>query len=216
MKNKMCFLIPILISFVQIKNVSAQGSLLKEWFGQKKTQREYLMNQIAALQVYIEYAKKGYRIYDKGLNLIGSFKDGEFNLHEDFFLSLKVINPEVARYGKVAATVQLQYNMLRHCQRTLKDVKTLDLPAAKKEYINQVLNRFLKDSDDLIEELLILTTTSKLELTDDQRLSRIDKLYYEMEDRYIAVQHFREDILLVEQSKSTERKNIETHKALGN
>ncbi len=215
MKSKTLVLIPFFVLLLQIPHVSAQGTLLKEWFGQKKTQREYLMNQIAALQVYIEYAKKGYKVYDKGLNLIGSFKNGEFNLHNDFFLSLKGINPEVAKYGKVVATIQLQYNLYRICASTIKEVRKLELPSSKKEYLFRVANRFIEDSDKIAEELLVLTTTSKLELTDDQRISRIDKLYTEMEESYIAAQQYREDIQLVEKAKSAERTNIEVRKALG-
>ncbi|ULT42931.1 conjugal transfer protein TraI [Niabella defluvii] len=54
-----------------------QAQTFAEWFQQKKTQKKYLLQQIAALQVYIGYAKKGYNIAKDGLNTIGGFTRGE-------------------------------------------------------------------------------------------------------------------------------------------
>ena len=54
-------------------------------FSQKETQIEYLLTQIAGLQIYIELAQKGYAIYKDGLDLITDIKDGEFSLHRDYF-----------------------------------------------------------------------------------------------------------------------------------
>lgn len=33
-----------------------------EWFNQKSTQKKYLLQQIAAFEAYLSYAKKGYDI----------------------------------------------------------------------------------------------------------------------------------------------------------
>jgi len=208
-------IITLLVSSLLLGRTSvAQTTLLKEWFGQKKTQREYLLNQIAALQVYIGYAKKGYEIYDKGLSMIGSFKNGEFNLHNDFFLSLKGINPEIARYAKVAATVQLQYKILQSSSRTLRALRASDFGSARSGYVNGVFGKVIEDSEGLLDELIALTTASKLELTDDERLKRIDKLHDDMLEQYRFVSQFSDEILFIERSKAAEQKTIELHKQL--
>ena len=67
--------------------VSAQT--VNEWVNQKSTQKKYLLQQIAALQVYINYAKKGYNIVSGGINTIRDIKKGDLNLHNTFFSSLK-------------------------------------------------------------------------------------------------------------------------------
>ena len=63
---------------------TVEAQTFSEWFRQKKTQKKYLLQQIAALQVYIGYAQKGYRIAKEGLTTIGGFTKGEFDLHSDF------------------------------------------------------------------------------------------------------------------------------------
>lgn len=198
------------------KGAYAQATLLKEWFGQKRTQREYLLNQIAALQVYIGYAKKGYQIYDKGLNMIGSFKNGEFDLHDDFFLLLKGINPEIARYAKVAATIQLQYKVLQTSSHTMRMIRASDPGSNRIGYVNDVFGKVIADSEGLLEDLLTLTTASGLELTDDERLERIDKLHHDMTERSRFASQFSEEVLFIERSRSAEQRHIEFNKHLNN
>ena len=48
------------------ENLFAQT--LAEWVSQKVTQKKYLLQQIAALQVYSGYLSKGYSIAKDGLN----------------------------------------------------------------------------------------------------------------------------------------------------
>ena len=69
---KKCFLCIVLLITTILCN--AQG--LSEWFNQKATQKKYLLQQIAALQVYIGYLQKGYSIAKTGLTTIGNIKNG--------------------------------------------------------------------------------------------------------------------------------------------
>ncbi len=55
----------------------------------KRTQRRYLMQQIIALQEYIEVAKKGYAIIDEGTDMISSIRDGDWKQFIDYFGSLE-------------------------------------------------------------------------------------------------------------------------------
>ena len=76
----------VVITYLLIGVVSvmrAQG--LQEWINQKATQKKYLLQQIAGLQIYIGYVEKGYSIAKKGLNTIGDLKDGHFSLDKVFF-----------------------------------------------------------------------------------------------------------------------------------
>jgi hypothetical protein len=63
---------------------TACAQTANEWFKQKKTQTKYLIEQIAALNVYLKTAKKGYDIAQRGLTLIGDIKDGSFQMDKTF------------------------------------------------------------------------------------------------------------------------------------
>src|ERR1700676_4411499 len=100
-----------------------------EWFQQKKTQVKYLVNQIAAYQVYTKYLEKGYDIAQNGLTTIHEIKKGEFNLHSGFFNSLKSVNPEIAKYSKVGEIVSYQLAIIKDFRkiRQLRGMSTREL-----------------------------------------------------------------------------------------
>ena len=56
-----------LIILFAVVSTSVKAQTFAEWFQQGATQKKYLLQQIAALQVYIGYVQKGYSIAKKGL-----------------------------------------------------------------------------------------------------------------------------------------------------
>jgi len=172
-----------LLSMLPCTGLYAQSTWFKEWFRQKKTQKEYLMLQIVALKAYAEIAWKGYKIADKGLTVIGNIKDGEFNLHRDFFGSLEAVSPSVRNYTKVADIIAMQAEIITGYR---KDVKVLQgsgmFSPEELRYITDVYGRLLEGCTEVVDELTMLTTNSSLKMTDDERLQRIEKLYEEMRD----------------------------------
>lgn len=199
--------------------VSAAGNLkaqtFAEWFQQKKTQKKYLVQQIAALQVYIGYAKKGYKIAKEGLNTIGGFTRGEFNLHTDYFNSLKSVNPEVRRYVKVAEIIALQVKIIQNYNRTYRQLNSSDAFSGDElAYIGRVYSRLLDDCDKTLDELITITTDGKLEMKDDERIERIDKLYLDMQDKFTFSQSFSNDAKSLAASRLKDKSDVQTSRVL--
>lgn len=178
-------------------------------------QRKELLLQIAALQVYIDYAKKGYLVVSKGLNFIGDAKKGEVNLHSDYFSSLLKINPKVRNYYKVAEIIAMQFKIIKIYKRTYSDLKAADLFHGNElDYIERSFERLLVNCSDTLEELLIITTYSKLELKDDQRIRRIDALHKMMLENYNFCLSFSNDAKLLSLSKAFEKRDAENTAAI--
>jgi hypothetical protein len=194
---------------------SVQAQTWSEWTKQKKTQRKYLMQQIAALKVYGGYVREGYRIARKGLNTIGSFKRGEFSLHTDFFNSLKTVNPKVRRSVKVGQTIELQLRMVQEYNRLVRQLRDGGiLSVGELDYLSRVFGRLMVDCSQTIDALVDVTTSGALEMTDDQRLSRIDALHSDMQQKYTFLQGFTNDIKLLALSRKHEEKDVKTGRAL--
>src|SRR3954466_3372099 len=100
---KTTFIISLLLAFAG----QSQGQTFSEWFRQKKTQKKYLIEQIAALQVYEDYLEKGYSIVNEGLSQIKDIKHGDYDLHSGYFSSIKNINPTIRNYEKSIYIVEL-------------------------------------------------------------------------------------------------------------
>lgn len=195
----------ITISLVMIALTTvghSQSTWWKEWFKQSSTQQEYLLKQIAALKVYVEYARKGYEIYDSGLKNINRITHGDLSLHEDFFESLKGINPEIARYGRVGDIIRLQLRTVRSYNNIKKQINgSAYFKAGEVSYISRVYGRVIGDCTQILDELTTITTSGKIEMSDDERLGRIDKLYNEMLDLFKFSQSFGTEIVQVDRAR---------------
>src|SRR3954471_3868317 len=101
----------LLLSLLVISAV-CHAQTWDEWFKQKKTQIRYLEEQIIALQVYKNDVEKGYRIVQGGLSAIHEIKNGDFNLHKDYFSSLKSVSTAILNNSETNTIVDLQLQIL--------------------------------------------------------------------------------------------------------
>ena len=194
---------------------TTQAQTFAEWFRQKKTQKQYLIGQIAALQVYIGYAQKGYSIAKDGLNTIGDFKRGEFNLHTGYFNSLKSVNPKIKQYAKVADIMAMQVTIIQSYGRTRRHVRESGaFNGEELDYIMRVLGRLLDDCSNTLDELISVTTDGNPEMKDDERLKRINILYKDMTDKYTFSQSFHSETMVLAASRIKENNDVRTSRAL--
>lgn len=194
---------------------SLRAQTFDEWFRQKETQKKYLIQQVAALQVYIELAQKGYAIAKEGLDVIGSFKEGELDLHTGYFNSLKNVNPKIKQYAKVADIMAMQERIVQTCNQTRRRVQQSDVfNGEEKGYIGRVLDRLLDGCSNVLDELLNVATDGKLKMMDNERLERIDMLYQEMMGQYTFSQSFSNETLLLAMSRIKENNETQTVHAL--
>lgn len=194
---------------------TTQAQTFAEWFRQKKTQKQYLIQQIAALQVYIGYAQKGYSIAKEGLNTIGELKRGEFNLHTGYFNSLKSVNPKIKQYAKVADIMAMQVAIIKDYSKTRRRMQESGAFNGKElDYIIRVSGRLLDDCENTLAELITVTTDGNLEMKDDERLERIDILYQDMKDKYTFSQSFNNETMVLAASRIKENNDVQTSRAL--
>ena len=179
--------IAILLSLT--KSMSAQT--FAEWFRQKSTQKKYLIQQIAALQVYIGYVSKGYSIAKKGLNTIQDIKHGDFDLHKNYFSSLASVNPRIKRYTRVADIISLEINIVRQTASVIhycKESKQLTL--SELTYLQNVFDQLLSDCSKSLDKLFAVITDGSLTMKDDERIEAIDKIYDDMVDKQVFCTSF--------------------------
>ncbi|MBW8334466.1 MAG: hypothetical protein K0M40_20795 [Prolixibacteraceae bacterium] len=194
---------------------TTQAQTYAEWFKQKKTQKKYLVQQIAALQVYIRYAQKGYSIAKEGLKTIGDFKRGELTLHTDYFNSLKSVNPKIKQYARVADIIAMQLTIVKEFKKLRQQVMGNGVFNEKElDYIIRVLDRLLDDCENTLDQLITVTTDDNLEMKDEERLKRIDILYQDMTDKYTFSQSFSNETILLAASRIKENNDVQTSRAL--
>jgi len=193
----------------------AQTPNWNEWFRQKKTQRKYLIQQIAALKVYLEYLKKGYQIVDKGLTTIGEIKNGTFNLDKDYFNSLKVVSPVIRNSPKVNDILVYQHLIKEKLEYFVTECKRNDqLTSDEKVYIQSVRQKVIEECNMDIDELTTVTTTGESEMQDEERIDRLNKVHLEMQELYAFVMDFIDTTNLLTVQRRKQQLQLENARQL--
>lgn len=167
-----------LLLFALVACPRSQAQTFGEWFSQDKTQKKYLIAQIAALQVYLDDLKKGISICQQGLKFIHDVKNGEFNLHSLFFSSLKHVSPEVLRYARVADVLANQGYILSHYKAILSAARSSgQFTANEIDLFTRCFSNLIDEVNTTLDELVAVTTDNQFQMTDDERLNRIELIY---------------------------------------
>jgi len=170
--------IGIVVIWILLRVTYSQAQTFDEWFHQNSTQKKYLLEQIAKLQVYLEYVKKGYGIVNKGLTIIGKIKSGDLNMHRLFFDDLKIVKSSVGTYSKTRETLSAISFIKRKVEKTKEFLSSaVSFTQSENKFVNQqldnMLNQLLGDAT-LLSEVL---SNNALQMNDNERLERIDKIF---------------------------------------
>jgi len=191
----------------------AYGQNWNELFSQKKTQRKYLIQQIAALQIYSGYLKKGYELVHSGLGQISDASGGEMRLHQTFIHSLSSVSPLVHADPRAAEVILMQHRIIQAFVTLTKHtlLKVEDL-----EYISQVRKKLDEENAADLQDLLLVMTPGKVKMKDDGRLQRLNRIHERMEDKLIFARHFSSQVLELARQRHLEQINTQHQKLLFN
>lgn len=203
-KNKVPHLL-VLVLLVAVFPLFSLAQTFGEFFNQKKTQKKYLLQQIAALEVYAGYLKKGYQIVDGGLTTIRDISNGEFKLHNVFISSLKQVSPVIRKDARIAEIIALQLSILK----AFGEIKSNALLSVDNlNYIALVADGIITACYADLEELLLVITSGKLEMQEDERLERLDKVYISMLDKSAFTQDFCNHTAQLIRQRASEQNEI--------
>lgn len=185
----------------------AHAQTFAEWFSQKKTQKKYLLQQIAALQVYGGYLKTGYSIAKGGLGSISSYVGNEFSLHKNHYGHLKTPNALIKNAAQVSDIIRWQHDIL---SQTAAIQKQVGLTANEKDYTCKVSHAILNDCDARINDLKTILSDNETEMSDEERLRQISRLHQAMQDNYRFIADFKMQLQLYARSKQQASRDINT------
>jgi hypothetical protein len=193
-----------IIGIVFLSYSLANAQTWDEWFRQKKTQKKYLVQQVAALKLYLKYLKKGYNIVETGLTMVGDIKEGNYNADKDYFTSLVKIKGIVANAPEVSSILLLQSKIALQMQGLKKRSMSSDwLTPDEKRYILEVQDNMYKESNAGIDELKDITSENILQMKDDERMERIKELHEDFKEKYAFVTAFANstDLLIMQRQR---------------
>ena len=164
--------------------MQAQAQFLGGFFSQQSHKEQLMTAQIAALQLYLSELKSGYHIAETGLNNAHEMKNGTFSLHAAYFNSLEQVNPAIQNNPKAKAIATMGQQIVTCFDQEIAfQQKQQVLTPPEQNYLKQVYHSLLQRCRADLSELSDVLTPGKLQLTDQQRLEQLDRIYAAMQDK---------------------------------
>jgi hypothetical protein len=116
------------------------------------------------------------------------------------------VNPSIAKDARIAAIIAMQVSIVQQYKKCYGRVQQSNLFNSNEvSYIYTVFTNLLDDCTNNLTELISVTTAGQLQLTDDERLRRIDALHRDMQDKYSFAQSFSNEtgIMMVDRMKDS-------------
>jgi hypothetical protein len=197
----------ILLNIIIINSLTGNTQGLGNIFNQKAADLKSMGKQIALLQLYIGWIEKGYSIARSGLTLIGDIKQGELNLHTVFFGSLSSVNPEIKKCSKVAAIIVT----IQAITKELNKISSVqNISTGEMQYLITVKGNLLEDCAKMLDDLISVITDDSYQMTDDERIKRIDGIYSDVNSKWVLVKDFTDEASMISVQRQADRRDIKT------
>ena len=192
-------------------STTSKAQTFAEWFSQKKTQIKYLTQQIAALEQYGKAVEQGYRIEHSGWNGIAGWVKDEFDLHSAYYISLKTVNPIIKDAWQIDSIITYAQSISRWFDQ-LNGLTALD--GGTHNYIDKVKATVLNETDEDLSELQLVITDDRIQLTDDERIKRLDNIYSRVKEKKVFTQSFCSTVRMLIIQCNNELDDINTLKSI--
>lgn len=187
----------------------AQSFSFSDLFGQANKQKNYYMQQIAAYNAMRSEIKMGYGVIKNGLNGIANINTAELNAHAAFYSSLKTPSSAVKNSTQVKDIFSYQTYISNAFAQSYSG-----LTADELNYIQSVKTEILNECSKNLTDLQNLLASWKLQLSDDDRLKRMNAIHTAMLDKYQFTQRFTNSLKMLAVSRQQSANDTQTLQAL--
>lgn len=199
----------LFVFFWMVLSTSVCAQTLQEWFQQKETQKDYLVQQIAALEAYAGTLRQGYDVLRQGINTVQHIKQGDLSLHQVFFYSLKQVNPAIGQSPILTDILTWQAAILQAFNTWLPSLRQEgQLTVTELQYLDQVKAQVWKTATRDIDALSVLLTSGTLELKDDERLAQLATLHQRMLEQYQFTSSFIKEVRMLSHQRAQGKKEL--------
>lgn len=155
--------------------------------------------------------KKGYQIVSTGYNAVKNISQGNFSLHGAFIDGLMLVSPEVRKYHKVAGILTCQKDIVSEYRTAFNRFKSAGTFSGQEiSYLGKVYGGLLDQSLNNLDALMNVVTSSRLRMSDDERLKAIDKIFADAQDKLSFLRDFNRQASLLNLQRQKEKNDIQT------
>lgn len=179
--------------------------------------QQLLLNweKLAQFKTILKNMQDGWKALDKGYTAIKDISSGNFKLHQDFLNSLLQVSPLVQKYKRVGDIIQYQLLILKQYKKALHEFRTDDVFESRElEYIAKVFANLVGEVAKNLDELMMIITSGKLRMSDEERLTAIDRIYASVQDQFSFLQDFNSSTAYLSLQRKAEKTEMDYSRRL--
>ena len=173
--------------------------------------QQLLLNweKLKQLKNILRDMKEGYQIVSQGYNSVKNIAFGNFSLHETFLDGLMLVNPEIKKYKRVADIINYQKQIISEYKDAYSRFRRSEtLNDSELNYLGKVYKQLAAQTWGNLEELSTIITSSKLRMSDDERLQAIDRIFADTEDKLSFLRNFNKQASILNLQRKKEKADI--------
>lgn len=173
--------------------------------------QQLLLNveKLSQLKNILADMKKGYVVVTNGYNTVRNISQGNFQLHEVFLDGLMLVNPEIKKYRRVADIITYQKDIISEYKSAFNRFKASNNFSLQEiDYLGNVYKQLFQQSINNIDELATIITSSKLRMSDDERLQAIDRIFADTQDKLMFLRSFNKEASILNLQRQKEKADI--------
>ena len=155
--------------------------------------------------------KKGYEILNGGYNTVKKLSQGNFSLHETFLDALMQVSPTVRKYRRVGDIVNYQLLLVKEYKVAFDRFRNSgNFNPDEIAYLERVYKNLFAKSLRNLDELTMVITANTLRMSDDERLTAIDTIYADMQDKLLFLRSFNTNTTVLAVQRAKEHNDVNT------
>ena len=171
--------------------------------------------KLAEMKTILTDMEKGYQIISQGYETVKNIASGNFSLHQAFLDALMAISPAVKNYKRISDIVNTQLEILKEYQQFYGQFKAdKNFSPDEITYLGLVYGDLVNKSASSLNELIMVVTANQLRMSDAERLSAIDRLYSDMQNKLVFLRSFNMQAAALSTQRSMEGADISAVKNL--
>lgn len=175
------------------------------------------IEKLTQFKQILEQMYKGYKVLTEGYNKVKDVASGNYKLHQAFLDGLYLVSPEVRKYQRIPDIINYQIDILDEYKAAYRHFKNSGaFSESNLAYLDAVYSNLFQRSLTNLEELTMVITSNQLRMSDEERLSAIDRIYLEMKQKRTFLRQFNEEAKLLYLQKKKEKVEIDNLNGLYN
>jgi DNA repair ATPase RecN len=184
---------------------------------QAQEMQQLILNieKLAQFRQILKDMKKGYEILNGGYNTVKNLSKGNFDLHKTFLDALMQVSPTVRKYRRIGDIIDSQVFLVKEYKVAFTRFRNSgNFNPDEIAYLEKVYDNLFQQSLRNLDELTTIITANKLRMSDDERLTAIDKIYADMQDKLLFLRSFNNDASVLALQRAKEQNDVNTMRSI--